>query len=299
MPTKALPQFVPPMLAVHGQPFDSEAHFFEFKWDGFRAGAMIERGTVRLMSRNSIDLLERFPDLAPLRALPSGLALDGEIVAFRDGKPDFDLMLSRGRKGTSSQVRFVAFDVLYEDFEARLALPFSERREILERIVKAAACPELLLSEGVMANGKALYRQACEQGIEGVVAKRAASTYAAGKRNGAWIKIKRRLKIQAAIIGFIEKPGKDFQCLLVAGSGLPGEEPGPLRYLGRVGGGFTESMRAKMNALVREHPRAAPLVACPERALWVEPGLYCEVSFAELTEAGLLRAPVFEGLIEE
>ena len=164
MPTKALPQFVPPMLAVHGQPFDSEAHFFEFKWDGFRAGAMIERGTVRLMSRNSIDLLERFPDLAPLRALPSGLALDGEIVAFRDGKPDFDLMLSRGRKGTSSQVKFVAFDVLYEDFEARLALPFSERRQILERIVKAAACPELLLSEGVMANGKALYRASLRAG---------------------------------------------------------------------------------------------------------------------------------------
>ncbi len=295
----SLPLFVPPMLAVHGQPFDSDAHFFEFKWDGFRAGAMIEGGSVRLMSRNKIDLLEQFPALAPLGSLEQGLALDGEIVAFRDGKPDFDLMLSRGRKGKSHAVKFVAFDVLYEKFESRLDLPFSERRQILERIVKASPCAELMLSDGTPANGKALYDTACRQGLEGVMAKRMSSVYASGKRNGAWVKIKRRLRIQVAIIGFIEKPVKDFQCLLVAGSGLPGEEPGPLRYLGRVGGGFTDAMRDRMNALLRENPRKTPLVKCPERALWVEPGLYCQVSYAELTEAGLLRAPVFEGLIEE
>jgi len=288
------------MLAVHGQPFDSASHFFEFKWDGFRAGAMIEAGTVRLMSRNKIDLAAQFPALSSLgSSLPSGIALDGEIVAFRDGKPDFDLMLNRGRGARPRAVRFVAFDVLYEDFESRMALSFAERREILERILRASTCPELMLSEGVLSNGKALYARACEQGIEGVMAKRLASTYASGKRNGAWVKIKRRLQIQVAVIGYIEKPGNDFQSLLVAGSGLPGEEPGPLRYLGRVGGGFTAGMRERMNALLREHPRTAPLVPCPERGRWVEPGLYCGVSYAELTEAGLLRAPVFEGLIEE
>ena len=295
----ALPLFVPPMLAVHGQPFDSEAHFFEFKWDGFRAGAMIEGGSVRLMSRNSIDLFEQFPSLAPLGRLEHGLALDGEIVAFREGRPDFDLILSRGRKGKSGPVRFIAFDVLYENFEPRVGLPFSARREILERIVDRSACPELLLSDGAPANGKALYQKACEQGLEGVMAKRLSSVYASGKRNGAWVKIKRRIQIQVAVIGYIEKPVSDFQSLLVAGSGLPGEEPGPLRYLGRVGGGFTEALRARVLALLRERPRATPLVPCPERASWVEPGLYCEVSYAELTEAGLLRAPVFEGLIEE
>ncbi len=280
------------MLAVHGQPFDSDAHFFEFKWDGFRAGAMIENGVVRLMSRNSIDLIDQFPGLASLGALPQGLALDGEIVALRDGKPDFDLMLSRGRHGRLHTVKFVAFDVLYEDFEPRLGLPLSERRLILERILAEHQLPELILSEGVPGQGKALYRKACEQGLEGVMAKRMASVYASGKRNGAWVKIKRRLRIQVAVIGYIEKAGDDFTCLLVAGNE-------PLRYLGRVGSGFTDAMRERMNALLREHPRTAPLVTCPERGTWVEPGLYCEVSYAELTEAGLLRAPVFEGLIDE
>jgi bifunctional non-homologous end joining protein LigD len=294
-----LPPFVPPMLAVLGEPFDSDAHFFEYKWDGFRAAAMIERGAVRLMSRNRIDLLEQFHGLSALGTLPAGTALDGEIVAFRDGKPDFDLMLHRGRKGGHAVVKYVAFDVLYEGFEPRLALPFSDRREVLERIMKGVDVPQLMLSDGIPGSGLALYRQACDQELEGVVAKRLTSAYAAGKRNGAWVKFKRRLRIQAAVIGFIEKPGNDFQSILVAGTGLPGEEPGPLRFLGRVGGGFTEPMRERMNALLREHPRGAPLVACPERGRWVEPGLYCVVSYAELTEGGQLRAPVFEGLVEE
>ena len=295
------------MLAVVGRPFDSAEHFFEFKWDGYRAGAMIENGKARLMSRNGLDLAERYPGLAALARLPRGLALDGEIVAFRDGRPDFSLLQQHGPRSDPATVRFVAFDVLYEDFESRLDLPFSRRRQILERIVERAHCPELVLSEGLPAAGQALYRQACEQGLEGVVSKRLSSPYASGRRNGAWIKIKRRLRLQAVIIGYIPKPGPDFQSLLVAGNGLPradpvaeaGAEPGALRYLGRVGSGFTESLRARLNALLQERPRRTPLVPCPEKARWVEPGLYCEVSFAELTSAGLLRAPVFERLIEE
>ncbi len=295
------------MLAVAGRPFDSTDHFFEFKWDGYRAGAMIENGRVRLMSRHGLDLADRYPGLAALARLPRGLALDGEIVAFRDGRPDFSLLQQHGPRSDPAAVRFVTFDLLYEEFESRLELPFSRRRELLEQIVNEAGCPELVLSEGLPAQGQALYRKACEQGLEGVVSKRLSSPYAAGKRNGAWIKIKRRLRLQAAIIGYVEKPGPgqsparmpDFQSLLVAGNGLPGEEPGPLRYLGKVGSGFDVALRARIMALLLERPRKTPLVPCPEKARWVEPGLYCEVSFAELTSAGVLRAPVFERLIEE
>jgi bifunctional non-homologous end joining protein LigD len=286
------------MLAVMGQPFDSETHFFEYKWDGFRAVAMIENGGLRLMSRNRIDLSGNYPGLSVLGSLPSGLVLDGELVAFRDGKPDFDLMLNRGRKGTSDAVKYVVFDVLYEDFDSRMDLPLAERRQILQRVVTGFDSAQLILSEGIPGKGMMLYQKACEHGLEGVMAKRLSGVYAAGKRNGSWVKIKRRLHIHAAIIGFIEKEGDDFQCLLVASNGLPGEEGGPLRYVGRVGGGFTQAARALVNARLREHPRKTPLVPCPERGSWVEPGLYCAVSFAELTAAGLLRAPVFEGLIE-
>jgi bifunctional non-homologous end joining protein LigD len=280
------------MLAVTGLPFDSDAFFFEYKWDGFRASAMVENGTLRLMSRKGLDMAPRFSTLSALSRLPDGTILDGEIIAFRNGKPDFEMVL----KGEAE--RYVAFDVLYRDHESLISLPFSDRRRILEDMIAETPLPPLALSEGVPGKGKALYRRAGEQGLEGVMAKKLSSTYAAGKRNGAWIKIKHRVQVQAAIIGFIEKGKDDFQCLLVACNQLPGEQGGVLRYVGRVGGGFTEAVRSRVNILLREHPRQAPLVPCPERGKWVEPGLYCALSYAEITEAGVLRAPVFEGLIE-
>jgi DNA ligase D-like protein (predicted ligase) len=286
------------MLAVSGRPFDSEAHFFEFKWDGIRTQALVERGALRLVSRNGVDITGRYPTMAALAALPGGLALDGELVVFRDGKPDFELVLKSMHRAGSLPVSFVVFDILYKSSRSLLDAPFSERRETLEQLVRDCPCPGLMLSEGIRAKGKMLYETACRQGLEGVVAKKLSSTYAAGKRNGAWVKIKRRLHVHVAIIGYIEKQGDDFQSLLVASNGLPGEQEGALRYIGRVGGGFTEEVRERINNLLRLRPRDTPLVSCPERARWVEPGLYCAVSFAELTAAGLLRAPVFEGLLE-
>ena len=284
------------MLAVASPPFESDEHLFEYKWDGIRALAMVEGGAVRLLSRNRIDLTARYPTVAELGSLPQGLVLDGEIVAFREGKPDFGLVLSRDF-AVSGTLRYVAFDLLYLAFDSVMGRPLTERRELLERVVADARCESILLSEGTRGGGAELYRKACEQGLEGVMAKRLASTYAAGKRNGAWAKIKRRVEVQVAIIGYIAKGRSDFQSILVASNGLPGGENGSLRYIGRVGGGFSDAAREELNTLLRACPRDRPLVSCAERGSWVEPGLYCTVSYAEVTAAGMLRSPVFEGLI--
>ncbi len=282
------------MLAVLGQPFDSDKFFFEFKWDGIRTQAAIDSSGLRFTSRNGIEITDRFPELAGLSALPEGLVLDGELVAFRDGKPDLETVLGTGKKKRSAPAVFVAFDILYERYSPLMDLPFEERREHLRNAVAGAAGGgELVLSEGITGTGTALFQTACAQGMEGVVGKRLSSVYAAGKRNGAWIKVKRRSRIQAVIIGFIEK-GDDFQSLLVATNDANG-----LRYVGRVGGGFTSAQRARLNTLLRAKPRESPLVPCPERARWTEPEYYCTVSFADWTQAGMLRAPVFEGLTEE
>ena len=286
------------MLAVLGQPFDSNEHFFEFKWDGIRTEALLDSGGVRLMSRNGIDISDRYPEMEGLSALPRGLALDGELVAFKNGKPDFETVLrARSRKGSSSAT-FMVFDILYKGYESLMDLTFSQRRDRLVSVVEKAKCPAMRLSEGVKSSGLSLYKRAGEQGLEGVVGKRLSSTYASGRRNGSWIKVKHRSRIQAVIIGFIEK-GMDFQCLLVAANGIPGMPRDELRYVGRVGGGFNGAQRAHLNALLRKRVRSTPLVACWERARWVQPDYYCTVSFADWTQAGMLRAPVFEGLIEE
>lgn len=288
------------MLAMLGQPFDSDEHFFEFKWDGIRTQALIDSDGVRLMSRNGIDISARYPEMKGLSALPRGLALDGELVAFRNGKPDFEAVLGGrggGSKKGSSSATFMVFDILYEGYESVMELTFAERRKRLVQAVSAVECTAMRLSEGANGGGLSLYKRAGEQGLEGVVGKRLSSTYAPGRRNGAWIKVKHRARIQAVIIGFIEK-GKDFQCLLVAANGKPGLPKDTLAYVGRVGGGFNEAQRAQLNTLLRKKPRSSPLVACEERAQWIEPDYFCMVSFSDWTQAGMLRAPVFEGLIE-
>ena len=286
------------MLAVLGQPFDSDQHFFEFKWDGIRTQVIIEASGVRLMSRNGIEISNRYPELEGLSALPRGLVLDGELVAFKNGKPDFETVLGTGRKKRSAPAMFVAFDILYEGYSSVMALPFAERRERLERAVANSRWKGLVLSEGVRAKGRDLFQTASAQGMEGVVGKRLSSSYAAGRRNGAWVKFKRRSRLQAVIIGYIDK-GDDFQSILVAANDTPGGVVGGLRYIGRVGGGFTAAQRARLYPLLAAKLRESPLVPCNERACWIEPEYYCTVSFADWTQAGMLRAPVFEGLAEE
>jgi len=303
------------MLAVLGSPFDSDEHFFEFKWDGIRAQAVLGLSGMRLMSRNGIDMTDRYPELEGLSALPKGLVLDGELVAFRNGRPDFETVLGTGKKRRTAPAVFVAFDLLYEGCNSIMDLPFTRRRERLERAVASARWKGLILSEGLRGSGKDLFQTASAQGMEGIVGKRLSSIYAPGKRNGAWIKAKVRSVLQTVIIGFIDK-GNDFQSLLVAANGTPAPAGAPgaagtaggtaaaaaaggLRYVGKVGGGFNGAQRDRLNRLLRARLRDTPLVPCGERAQWVEPEYYCAVSFADWTQAGMLRAPVFEGLTEE
>jgi len=84
-----LPTTIKPMLAVAArEPFDSEHHLFEIKWDGIRCLAFVEGGRVRLQSRQLTEITAQFPELACLRRLPDWTILDGELVCLKGGKPD-------------------------------------------------------------------------------------------------------------------------------------------------------------------------------------------------------------------
>jgi ATP-dependent DNA ligase len=73
-----LPKFIKPMLAVEAtEPFDSDDHVFEIKWDGIRCLAFIEAGQVRLQRRELVNITAQFPELASLVGLPDGMVLDG------------------------------------------------------------------------------------------------------------------------------------------------------------------------------------------------------------------------------
>ena len=104
----SLPVFVSPMLAQKGQPFDSEAHLFEIKWDGTRMLAFVEGDGYRLVNRHRAERTAQYPELACLAELPAGVILDGEVVVLHEGRPDFGRLLSHDQAGSPLKIRLLA-----------------------------------------------------------------------------------------------------------------------------------------------------------------------------------------------
>ena len=197
-----LPKVIKPMLAVGAkEPFDSDAHLFEIKWDGIRCLAFIERGCLRLQSRELIDITAQFPELAGLAELPDGTVLDGELVSMRGCIPclvDVQRRVQlRDRNriqllSRSSPVVFVVFDLLYLRGEPIMARPLIERRGSLEETVDDFKSAPVALSEAVLTQGRDLFAATMKLGQEGIMAKLLDGHYAAGRRTAAWKKIKRK-----------------------------------------------------------------------------------------------------------
>jgi bifunctional non-homologous end joining protein LigD len=170
------------MLARPGPLPSGSGWTYELKWDGFRAVVSTEDG-LRVRSRRGWNMT---PVLPELRALPPGLVLDGELVAWRHSEPYFPLICRRVlNRDYSVPLTFVVFDVLRRDGDDLTALPYSARRATLERLDLDG--PRWTTSE-TFQDGEALYGAVCERGLEGVVAKRAASCYRPNERG--WVKIK-------------------------------------------------------------------------------------------------------------
>ncbi len=293
------------MLAKPAEPFDSDQHLFEVKWDGTRCVAFVDRDGLRLVNRRQVDMTYRYPEFARLIGAPPGTVLDGEIVVFDEGKPSFRKLLSR--ENTSSRrvkdsaaatpAVYIVFDLLYENFNPLLDKPIEERREKLTTLVGDLQIESLILSEAVTGHGKLFYDQVAAQGLEGIVAKRLGSRYLPGKRTDAWQKIKARQTIPCAIIGFVpaEDGSRDFRSLVLAAH----RDGKKLKFAGKVGTGFDRKLRDQVNEVLWSRLADEPLVPCAESGKWLESGLYCLVSFLEWTNNSELRDPVFEELIVE
>ena len=295
-----LPDFVPPMLARIGTPFDSDDHLFEIKWDGIRALTFVEPGGRRMRTRNNHEIAARYPELEGLDRIAPGALIDGEIVVLEDGLPDFQKVLKREQVRDPRRARalaaespalYMAFDLLYASGEDITGETLENRRARLRELLAALGNPRIVVTEGVTGAGREFFAQAGEQGLEGIVAKRLRSTYQPGRRSGDWQKIKHSVRIHCLVLGFVPSGDDDFKSLIIA-SDLDGE----LELVGKVGSGFDDETRARLNQLLRARPRAEPLIPCTFEGCFVEPGLFCVVSYLERTHGGMLRAPVFESL---
>ena len=299
-------------------PVDLGAWAVEFKWDGVRALAFIEAGRLRLASRTGKDITATYPEVAGLgHAIGHKQALlDGEIVAFSGGRPDFEALQPRMHVSSPAQavrlaeltpVTYLAFDVLQLDGRPLTALPYAERRQILEGVIRNGGgwlSPPTFPGEDL----EAVMAASVANGLEGVVIKRLDAPYEPGARSGSWRKIKNLLRQEVVVAGW--KPGKGNRAGLI-GSLLIGYYEAAaggsrqLLYCGHVGTGFSdETLRALTRRLEplrrRDSPFDSPVPPEYARpAVWVEPRLVIEVTFDRWTRAGRMIAPAYQGLRED
>ena len=295
-----LPAFREPQLAtlVDAVP-TGNGWLHEMKYDGYRALVAVGKGGPKVFTRSGLDWTEKFAATAEAAAeLPAGSALiDGEVVAFREGKPDFSTLQETLSAGTGA-LSFFAFDLLELDGEDVSKLPQLERKEKL-RALLAGADPRLQFSEHVLGAGEKLFEAMCREGYEGIVSKRADAPYR-GTRTKSWLKVKCTRRQEFVIIGWSESSakGRGFRALL-----LGVNDGGELRYAGKVGTGFSmetsHSLRAKLDKLARKSPVAAVPREAARGAHWVTPKLVAEVAFAEFTADKVVRHASFLGLRED
>jgi len=304
-----------PMLAtLTGRTFDDPAWLFEPKWDGIRALAVCDEAT-QLLSRRGNDVTVGYPELSNLhsRLVALDAILDGEIVAFDDGKPSFQKLQRRmhvrneqqlTKLVRSSPVVFMAFDLIYLDGVSLIGEPLEVRRQLLEEIV--VPDDRIQVSPATLGEGTVLYEAAVTQGLEGIVAKRIDSFYEPGKRSPAWLKIKTVLDLDAVVVGWSEGSGsRDGTLGSVVLALYDGD--GNLRHIGNVGTGFNRDSladaldRLQKLADARNPFDAATLKSNPElrKVHWVAPALVATLEYRELTKASKLRAPAFKGFRQD
>ncbi|WP_168916118.1 ATP-dependent DNA ligase [Microcella flavibacter] len=285
----------------------------EMKWDGIRAIATVAGGALELRSRNGIDLTASYPELAVLVDRVEGsvrdggpVVLDGEIVALdAEGRPDFSL-LQRRMGATKPKdvalarravpVQLLLFDVLTAGGERVVALPYDDRRALLEQLVASGGAVSVPPSVGTSLDEA--MATSLELGLEGVVAKWRASPYRPGRRSPDWVKLRHERAQEVVVGGWRAGEGErrdDLGALLL---GVPGPEG--LRYVGRVGTGFSAAERRRILAALE--PLAAspsPFLDVPAEdaagAHWVRPERVAEVSLTGWTGGDRLRHAVWRG----
>jgi bifunctional non-homologous end joining protein LigD len=274
------------------------AWMHEVKYDGYRALIAVGGGKAKVYTRNGLDWTDKFQAIADHAAqLPVQSALiDGEIVAFKDGKPDFSTL--KDAISNAGEMTLFAFDLLELDGEDLRKLPNLDRKERL-RPMLVGADAHLQFSEHILGSGEQLFEAMCREGYEGVVSKLADAPYR-GKRTRGWVKTKCIKRQEFVIVGWTESDkSRGFRALLLGAH----DDKGELIYAGKVGTGFDTQLMLDLSAQLAKLEQDKPTVKAPRAATrsahWVKPKLVGEIAFTEFTPDGVLRHPSFLGLRED
>ncbi len=302
-----LPALIEPELATLVDRAPEGPDFIhEIKLDGYRLLVRRHQSTVQIFSRNGLDWTERLPQLvASVQALPAeSLWMDGELVALNpQGVSDFQL-LQNSLKGRDEQnLVYFAFDLPYANGQDLRGCSLLERKSALRALLPSTGrdSSQIIYSDHVVGKGPELFAKACESKLEGIISKRALSSYRSG-RSRDWLKVKCIKRQEFAIVGFTAPEGgrSHLGALLLAVR--KGSE---WVYSGKVGTGFNAaslkdiSLRLKPLAVKKSSIKHGLTRAALKGVTWVKPSLVAEVSFVGITTDGRLRHPTFVGLRED
>lgn len=302
-----------PMLATLGKPADigdEKDWAFELKWDGIRSVARVTGTTVSLTSRNGKDMTAGYPELAVLSSAvhADSATLDGEIVALdASGTPDFGLLQSRTNLANPAEINrlveqipvtYLIFDIIELDGKSLIDDDYDTRRGILERVVTSDPVGRIRVPEAFAGNLADAISTSKRLHLEGIVAKRRAGHYEIGKRSKAWTKIKNHRTQEVVIGGWRPGQGRRADSIGSLLLGIPDGDS--IRYVGRVGTGFSDAMLEEIREDLSSDTRSKPTLTDVPRAdatdaHWVAPVHVGEVEFAEWTSAQRLRQPTWRG----
>ena len=298
------------MLAETGErPFSRARWLFELKYDGYRMlAARDSSAAVRLRYRSGIDATAVFPDVArAVKALPYDVVMDGEVVVLdEEGRPDFHRLQKRGRLQKRLEIEratvnlpatYFAFDLLgFDDLDLR-GLPLEKRKAILRQLLPPVGV--VRYSDHIETRGAEMFAQVEKMGLEGIVAKDAASPYR-GRRSGEWLKLPVEKTGDFVVCGWSPPQGSR------SGFGalhLGAYDDGALVYAGSVGTGFDARQIAALvktlSPLKRDSPPCTGAVPKGAGHVWLSPERVAEVGYKAITPDGLLRIPVFRRLRDD
>lgn len=288
---------------------EGEGWVYEVKLDGYRALVLKAGQRVQIRSRNNKDLTSAYLGVAAAAAgLPADrAAIDGEVVAVdTTGRPSFQALQNRGSFPRHS-IAFYAFDLVHLDGRDLTPLPLEERKRRLADVVRGSA---LQLSPFLPGTAHDVIEAVRRLKLEGVIAKRKASRYAAGARGDAWVKLKLDRQQEFVIGGY--RPGTYGIDALLVGY----HEGRGLKFAGKVRAGFTPHLRREIFATLKAlHSSRCPFVDLPHSKTshwgagvtaeqmaemqWLEPTVVAQIRFVEWTSDDHLRHAAFLGLRDD
>jgi bifunctional non-homologous end joining protein LigD len=299
----------PALATLTYERFSDRRWLYERKLDGMRILADRSDGRVRLRSRSGADAATSFPEVVEALAAQAtpDFVVDGEVVAFQGEQTSFARLQPRMHVTTVSKLRrtevevfYYLFDVLHLDGQSTRRLPLTARKDLLHDLFEWQ--DPLRFTEHREGDGEAYFDEACKQGWEGLIAKRADAPYRSG-RTPDWLKFKCEQQQEFVVGGWTDPQGsrQDFGALLLGYFA----DDGTLRYAGKVGTGFDRELLRSLGGQLRKLTRPDPAyenASLPRGAAWrtgvhwTTPTLVAQVAFTEWTRDGQLRHPRFLGL---